>query len=109
MITKIKAMKTKFTIKALRDIRPGARPYRIYDTELKGFVLRVQPSGAMTYYLEYRNAEGKKQTYRIGLTSAGDPHPPVPHTANCVTTRRGARYCSSARARALASSAWPSS
>jgi integrase len=62
-------MKTKITNRTFREIRRAEKPYRIYDSELKGFALRVQPSGTMTYYLEYRNAEGKNKTYRIGPAS----------------------------------------
>lgn len=42
------------------------KPYEVRDDKIKGFLLRVQPSGSKVYYLSYRNAEGKKQRYRIG-------------------------------------------
>ena len=37
----------------VKQLRPGAKPFEIRDTRVKGFLLRVQPSGAMTYYAEY--------------------------------------------------------
>jgi hypothetical protein len=46
----------------VKQLRPDAKPFEVRDTRVKGFLLRVQPSGAMTYYVEY--ARGKRK--RIG-------------------------------------------
>lgn len=59
-------MKAKLTIKTIQTLYAKTQPYEVVDTELKGFLLRVQPSGVMTYYLAYRNVDGKKQRYKIG-------------------------------------------
>jgi len=37
----------------IESIKPGSKPYEIRDSRLNGFLLRVQPSGVMTYYIEY--------------------------------------------------------
>jgi integrase len=37
----------------VKQLLPGAKPFEIRDARVKGFLLRVQPSGAMTYYVEY--------------------------------------------------------
>ncbi len=37
----------------VKQLRPAAKPFEVRDTRTKGFLLRVQPSGAMTYYAEY--------------------------------------------------------
>jgi integrase len=42
----------------VKQLRPDAKPFEVRDTRVKGFLLRVQPSGAMTYYVEY--ARGKR-------------------------------------------------
>jgi integrase len=42
----------------VKQLQPGAKPFEVRDTRVKGFLLRVQPSGAMTYYAEY--ARGKR-------------------------------------------------
>ena len=42
------------------------KPYEIRDTILKGFMIRVQPSGSKTYYYAYDAANGSKQRIRIG-------------------------------------------
>lgn len=42
----------------IKGLKPGEKPYEVRDTRLKGLLLRVQPSGVMTYYVEY--ARGKR-------------------------------------------------
>jgi hypothetical protein len=39
-------------------LAPGAKPFEVRDVQIKGFLLRVQPSGVMSYYVEY--ARGKR-------------------------------------------------
>jgi integrase len=38
---------------ASKEARPGPKPYEIRDTRLPGFLLRVQPSGARSYYAQH--------------------------------------------------------
>ena len=59
-------MRAKLTIRVVKSVRPKARLYEIHDTEIRGFLLRVRPSGAKTYYLSYRNEEGMRNRYKIG-------------------------------------------
>ncbi len=59
-------MKAKLASRTIQALRPFSKPFEVVDSELKGFLLRVQPSGAMTYYFSYRNGQGKRQRYRIG-------------------------------------------
>lgn len=66
-------MKAKLSAQTIRALRPGDKPYEVVDTEVKGFLLRVQPSGAMTYYFSYRNGEGCRRRYRIGSVEALSP------------------------------------
>jgi hypothetical protein len=42
---------SKRTVDALR---PGAKPYIVFDEDLTGFGLRVLPSGTKTWIVEYR-------------------------------------------------------
>jgi integrase len=44
----------------VKQLRPADKPFEVRDTRVKGFLLRVQPSGVMTYYAEYRR--GKRIT-----------------------------------------------
>ncbi len=52
---------TKITEQTIR-VKPGAKPFEIRDKELRGFILRVQPTGTKTFYCEW--ARGKRS--RIG-------------------------------------------
>ena len=59
-------MQAKLTAQTIRSLRPEKKPYEVVDIELKGFLLRVQPSGVMAYYFSYRNEQGRRARYRIG-------------------------------------------
>jgi hypothetical protein len=47
-------MKAKLSSRTIQALRPCDKPFEVVDLELKGFLLRVQPSGAMTYYFVNR-------------------------------------------------------
>jgi integrase len=63
-------MQVKLTQRTVKNLVVSNKPYEIVDTELKGFLLRVQPSGIMTYYYTYRNNVGKRQRCNIGRHGA---------------------------------------
>ena len=52
---------SRLTKRALDEIAPVSRPTIIYDTELKGFGVRVMPSGSKAWIVEFRpNGGGRK-------------------------------------------------
>jgi integrase len=53
----------------MASLMPGERPYEVRDTRLKGLILRVQPSGVKTFYVEY--ARGKRVS--LGRADAVTP------------------------------------
>ena len=59
-------MKAKLTERFIKNIGLQNNPYEIVDSESSGFLLRVQPSGVLTYYLVYRTNAGIKKRYRLG-------------------------------------------
>ncbi|MCH9027208.1 MAG: tyrosine-type recombinase/integrase [Proteobacteria bacterium] len=66
-------MKAKLSSRTLQSLQPCDKPFEVVDSELKGFLLRVQPSGAKTYYFSYRNSQGRRGRYRIGNGDALSP------------------------------------
>ncbi len=63
-------MQAKLTTTTIKGLRAADKPYEVFDTEIRGFLLRVEPTGVMTYYLAYIPREGKRagrrRRYRIG-------------------------------------------
>ncbi len=59
-------MQAKLSVQTIRALRAAEKPYEVVDIDLKGFLLRVQPSGVMAYYFSYRNEQGRRARYRIG-------------------------------------------
>lgn len=55
---------TKTSVEALRPPSDGQE--FLWDSELRGFGVRVVPSGLKTFILQYRNAEDKSRRIRIG-------------------------------------------
>ena len=62
-------MRAMITQELVRNLQPEAKPYEVRDPRLKGFLLRVQPTGVMTYYAEY----GRGKRHRIGPADALAP------------------------------------
>ncbi len=61
-----RAMPTKkLTIIQIKAARAADKPYEIRDTEIKGLLVRVQPSGKKSFVCEYR-ANGRKTRTTIG-------------------------------------------
>lgn len=60
-------MKAKITTQLVATLQPNVRPYDVNDTDLRGFQLRVQPSGTKTFLCSYRlRGSGLKNRYVIG-------------------------------------------
>lgn len=59
--------KFRFTNTSVKAQKPEAKVYECRDTSTKGLILRVTPSGAKTYYITYRTADGKPNRYRLGM------------------------------------------
>jgi integrase len=59
-------VKAKITERFVGSLKPGAKPFSIRDSELKGFTLRVRPNGGMTWLFDYRNEAGRRLNFKIG-------------------------------------------
>lgn len=52
------------------QLKPRERPYHVFDEKVRGLVLRVQPTGRSTYYLDYRRADGRRTRFKLGAHGA---------------------------------------
>ena len=64
---------TKRVVDALRPDPAGAAEVYAWDNELKGFGVRVLPSGASALVLKYRNAEGRQRKLALGRVGTLTP------------------------------------
>jgi hypothetical protein len=55
----------KLTKRNVDTLKPATQRFTAWDTELKGFGLRVTPSGERVYVLKYR-IEGEQRWFTIG-------------------------------------------
>lgn len=62
-------MQAKITETLVKKLEVDSKPYEVVDTMLKGFILRVQPTGTKSYYFAYRNAANLKTRIKIGPAS----------------------------------------
>jgi len=58
----------KLTETTLKKLSASDKPYEFVDTDLKGFLLRIQPSGNMVYYYSYRSPAGSRARIKVGST-----------------------------------------
>ncbi|MCC6694836.1 MAG: site-specific integrase [Candidatus Hydrogenedentes bacterium] len=59
-------MRDKLTERLLKGLKAQERPYRVHDSEVRGFHVRVQPSGVRSFCLDYRDRNGRRTTEILG-------------------------------------------
>lgn len=59
-------MRGKITERLIGSLKPGLKLYDCHDTDLKGFLIRVAPTGRMSFFFDYRNSAGRRLKYKIG-------------------------------------------
>lgn len=59
-------MKAKITERALPRYVPQADPYEVFDTDQRGLLLRIQPSGVRSYYFAYSTRDGRRRRLKLG-------------------------------------------
>ena len=62
-------MRQRISKRLIETLKPRKYPYEIRDTSLPGFILRVQPSGSMSYICQY----GRSKRITISKTSILTP------------------------------------
>ena len=58
-------MRAEITDRLIGLLKPGDKPYEVRDVKTMGFLVRVQPSGAMSYICQYRRSK-RKTIDRVG-------------------------------------------
>ena len=59
-------MPIKITAQAVNKLKPRGSKFIEYDQELKGFGVRVEPSGRKSFVLTYRTRTGMQRRITIG-------------------------------------------
>ena len=60
----------KLTKRVVTEAKPSERRYELWDSEIKGFGLRVSPGGRKVYILKYRTVDGTQRKPVIGTHGA---------------------------------------
>tara|TARA_R110002073_G_scaffold38346_5_gene110045 strand:+ start:7786 stop:9033 length:1248 start_codon:yes stop_codon:yes gene_type:complete len=63
-------MQEKLSSSVIKALTPGPKPFEVVDTQIKGFLVRVQPSGRMTYYYSYRAPSGMRKRIKLGVAGS---------------------------------------
>ena len=59
-------VRIKLTAQNIKKLKPKNKPYEARDTEIKGFLARIQPTNTIGYYYSYRDNCGKKKRVSLG-------------------------------------------
>jgi integrase len=69
-------MQAKLTKRVVDEAKPGVNDLLIWDTQLKGFGLKVTPTGTKTYLYQYRIGGRAGKTRRVTIGKHGSPWTP---------------------------------
>jgi len=56
----------RLTKRAIDGIKPDATEFVLWDDELRGFGLRVKPTGRKSFLIQYRNRQGRSRRLTVG-------------------------------------------
>lgn len=64
-------MTVKLTKRTVDAITPGDRASIVYDTDLKGFGVRIAPNGSLSWFVEYRPGAGGRRVAKKRMVIGG--------------------------------------
>lgn len=62
--------KAKLTVRTVAALQPRQKAYEVPDSELKGFTVRVEPTGTKTFYVRYRLPNRRQGRVKLGQAAA---------------------------------------
>lgn len=60
-------MQAKLPATSIKGFEAQDKAYEVVDSEIKGFLLRIQPTGRKTFYFSYRTHAGIRKRIKIGV------------------------------------------
>lgn len=60
-------MQAKLSTSSVKGFDSQEKAYEVVDSEIKGFLMRVQPTGRKTFYFSYRTPAGIRKRIKIGV------------------------------------------
>jgi integrase len=66
-------VRARITKRVVAALKPGVAPFDCRDIALKGFLLRVQPSGRKTWFYQYRTPSGQQTRLALGTWPGMSP------------------------------------
>lgn len=60
-------MRAKLSTSSVKGFHAQEKAYEVVDSEIKGFLMRVQPTGRKTFYFSYRTQSGIRKRIKIGV------------------------------------------
>jgi integrase len=71
----VEKVRGKISKKSVDAMRPGPSDQFLWDTEIKGFGLKVTPAGKKVYILQYRSGGRERPTQRVTIGNHGNLTP----------------------------------
>jgi len=64
---------SKITKRLVDTLEPEEKEYFVWDSEIKGFGIRMMPTGLASYIIKYRNSEGRQRKFVLGRVGTLTP------------------------------------